>query len=139
MKKVILVISFAAFVVALHAQNKTDNRTMSFDAGWRFAKDSTITAAEPGFDDSKWRTVDLPHDWSIEDLPNQKADTVVGPFSRSSIGKASTGFTVGGTGWYRKKFMTPPSAQGKLITIHFDGVYMNSDVWINGQLFYFLL
>ena len=76
-------------------------------------KKIVLDAAAPSFDDSSWRVLDLPHDWSIEDLPagqaglpNQTVDTIVGPFSRSSIGKAATGFTVGGTGWYRKKFIT---------------------------------
>ncbi len=120
-------------VFVLHAQNKTGNRTRPFDAGWLFMKDSATGAQGMNYDDASWRTVDLPHDWSIEDLPNQIPDTVVGPFSRSSIGKAATGFTVGGTGWYRKKFTTGKEEQNKLISIHFDGVYMNADVWLNGQ------
>lgn len=132
MKKVIFSIYFLVCVVIVHAQDKAGNRTKPFDAGWRFLKD-TIMADAPGYNDSKWRTVNLPHDWSIEDLPNQKADTVSGPFSRSSIGKAGTGFTVGGTGWYRKKFVTAKAQQNKLVSIHFDGVYMNADVWLNGH------
>ncbi|GAB3163581.1 glycoside hydrolase family 2 TIM barrel-domain containing protein [Telluribacter humicola] len=103
-------------------------RTIPFDNGWLFIKDSTIKAEQPGYADTHWRQVDLPHDWSIEDLPNQN-----GPFDRSSIGAHSTGFVVGGTGWYRKRFRTGPAEQNKRITIHFDGVYMNSDVWLNGH------
>ena len=53
--------------------------------------------------DKSWRTLDLPHDWSIEDLPNQ-SDSVIGPFSVKSIGATATGYTVGGIGWYRKHF-----------------------------------
>jgi beta-galactosidase len=127
---IILIFCFITCSVIADAQN---NRTKSFDADWRFLKDSNIAAGAMDYNDSKWRTVDLPHDWSIEDLPNQTPDTIVGPFSRSSIGKAATGFTVGGTGWYRKKFTTANTEQNKLVTIHFDGVYMNADVWLNGH------
>ena len=104
MKKIIFSIYFLFCVVIVNAQDKSGNRTRSFDAGWRFIKDSNIIADVSDYDDSKWRTVNLPHDWSIEDLPNQTPDTIVGPFSRNSFGKGATGFTVGGTGWYRKKF-----------------------------------
>lgn len=108
-------------------------RTISFDEGWRFIKGDPSGADNPGFDDSKWRIIDLPHDWSIEDLPYQKEDTVVGPFSRESVGKMGTGNTVGGTGWYRKSFTIDRADQDKTACIQFDGVYMNSDVWINGS------
>ena len=55
-------------------------RTISFDMGWRFLKGKPSGAENTSFDDSKWRSLDLPHDWSIEDLPGQKDDSVVGPF-----------------------------------------------------------
>jgi beta-galactosidase len=119
---------------ALMAKNNSTSRTISFDASWSFTKDDVTDAEFSNFDDSKWRIVNLPHDWSIEDLPNQTPDKVVGPFSKSSIGRAATGWTVGGTGWYRKKFVTEQAHQNKLVSIHFDGVYMNSDVWLNGKL-----
>ena len=133
MKKITILICLVTFCIIVQAQNNGDKRTTLFDANWRFIKDSTISAEAPNYDDSKWRTVTLPHDWSIEDLPNQKADTVIGPFDRNSIGQSATGFTVGGTGWYRKKFITEKSFQNRLVTILFDGVYMNSDVWLNGH------
>src|SRR5437762_7166883 len=95
-------------------------RTISFDKDWLFIKDSTINAGEVNFDDSKWRKLDLPHDWSIEDLPNQIPDSIVGPFHKGSPGSIFTGFTIGGAGWYRKKFITEKSEQNKIVTIHFD-------------------
>lgn len=124
--------------VCTYAQNKNPSvvpatRTIPFDDAWLFSKDIAGNAELVNYDDSKWRKVDLPHDWSIEDLPNQIPDTISGPFSRASVGKAATGFTIGGTGWYRKKFVTGKDQQHKLTTIHFDGVYMNSDVWLNGH------
>src|SRR5205085_12577268 len=137
MKKVIiicvLVISFGTLAQKKSVSPGLAIRTIPFDNAWLFTKDSVSNAEQAGYNDSKWRKVDLPHDWSIEDLPNQTTDSITGPFSRSSIGKAATGFTVGGIGWYRKQFVTAKAQQGKLVTIHFDGVYMNSDVWLNGH------
>ncbi|MBI3717955.1 MAG: glycoside hydrolase family 2 protein [Sphingobacteriales bacterium] len=117
--------------VVSSAQNNAANRNRLFDANWRFIKDSTIDASGVAYDDIKWRTLDLPHDWSIEDLPNQ-SDSVVGPFTTKSIGTTATGYTVGGICWYRKHF-TFNNIANKRVTIYFDGVYMNSDVWINGH------
>jgi beta-galactosidase len=108
-------------------------RTTSFDVGWRFIKDNPQGAEIPGFDDSGWRTLDLPHDWSIEDLPNQDGVNVTGPFSKASVGKMGTGYTVGGTAWYRKSFTIDKADADKIAYLQFDGVYMNSDVWINGK------
>jgi beta-galactosidase len=113
------------------AQNSAGNRSSLFDADWRFLKDSTIDASGVPFNDSKWRAIDLPHDWSIEDLPNQ-SDSVIGPFEKKSIGTTATGYTVGGIAWYRKHF-TLNNIANKKVAIYFDGVYMNSDVWINGH------
>ena len=78
------------------------------------------------------RRIDLPHDWSIEDLPG-RSDSVIGPFSRAAIGKMSTGYMVGGTAWYRKTFTLDQADQGKTAYLTFDGIYMNADIWINGR------
>jgi Beta-galactosidase/beta-glucuronidase len=117
----------------LIAQN-IDSHTVSFDADWSFKKDNLASGPEKAnFDASGWRKINLPHDWSIEDLPNQIPDSIVGPFSKASVGGHNTGYTVGGTAWYRKVFTLKPSENGKIVYIRFDGVYMNSDVWINGH------
>ncbi len=108
-------------------------RTLSFDEGWLFMKDNPAGAENPSFDDAQWRQVDLPHDWSIEDLPGQTPDSIIGPFSKASIGKMGTGYTIGGTAWYRKKFTIEKKDRAKIAYLLFDGVYMNSDVWINGK------
>ncbi len=108
-------------------------RTLSFDQGWRFILANPTGAESPDFDDSGWRTLDLPHDWSIEDLPGQSADSVVGPFSKASIGKMGTGYTVGGTAWYRKSFIIKEADREKKAYLQFDGIYMNADVWVNGN------
>ena len=92
-----------------------------FDTGWRFHLGDEAAAKQPGFDDANWRTLDLPHDWSIEQPINPPPD-----------GEENGGFFSHGIGWYRKSFTLPDSA-GKKVVVEFDGVYMNSEVWINGQ------
>ena len=105
-------------------------RDYLFDAGWRFHRGDAAGAEQPAFDDSGWRTLDLPHDWSIEDLPSLPKEStaeaakriVSGPFDSEAPGGMNTGFTVGGTGWYRKHFTLPKDAQNRVISIQFDGV-----------------
>lgn len=106
----------------------SQNKTVLFDWDWRFHRGGAQGAEQPDFNDSKWRKLDLPHDWSIEDLPNTQS-----PFNPDAISQVSGGFTTGGTGWYRKTFAVPNEQKGKRILIQFDGVYMNADVWLNGQ------
>jgi beta-galactosidase len=108
-------------------------RSWDFEQDWKFAlvnpegiTDPTgayANAQDPGFDDSGWRTLDVPHDWSIELAPAQTAST-----------SSSTGFLQGGLAWYRKHFTLPSSLAGQQISLEFDGVYMNSNVYLNGQL-----
>ena len=130
MKQICLLFLICFSVLFTKVQSQ---RTISFDRDWRFKKDSLIGAEKPAYDDKNWRKLDLPHDWSIEDLPDQIPDSITGPFHKGSIGGIATGFTVGGTGWYRKKFLSEKSFLNHLVTIYFDGIYMNSDVWLNGH------
>ena len=109
-----------------------ENRLQPFNTGWKFIKDSLKGAEASTFDDSKWRTLDLPHDWSIEDLPASQPGGHVGPFSKVTPGGFLTGHTLGGTGWYRKQFTVGSKDKGKQIKVLFDGVMTESDVWING-------
>ena len=80
MKKIIPGICLLVCFSAVNAQNSAGKRSIPFDAGWHFIKDSTVSADAAGYDDSKWKIVNLPHDWSIEDLPNQTPDSIIGPF-----------------------------------------------------------
>jgi beta-galactosidase len=108
-------------------------RDQPFDLGWKFFKDSGEGFEAPGLDDSAWRTLDLPHDWSIEDLPAEEGTERIGPFDKKSPGGTATGFTVGGEGWYRRHFrMERMPAEGR-VEVLFEGVYMESDVWLNGR------
>jgi beta-galactosidase len=111
----------------------TADRQQSLNNGWKFIKDSLISAEDTAFDDSKWRIVDLPHDWSIEDLPGQQTAKQIGPFSINSPGGGAMGYIFGGTGWYRKHFTIDSKNEGKKVTVLFDGVMDESDVWINGR------
>ncbi|MEP6713048.1 MAG: sugar-binding domain-containing protein, partial [Ferruginibacter sp.] len=99
-----------------------------FDDGWRFHRGDINNADAINFNDTKWRQVDLPHDWSIENLPGTNS-----AFNPDVINGVGIGFTTGGTGWYRKTFILPSSEKNKKTYIQFDGVYMNADVWLNGE------
>jgi beta-galactosidase len=107
-------------LVALHAHGGP-RATISFDAGWRFFKGDVPGAEAAAFDDSKWRTLDTPHDWSIE-----------GPFAAANPTGGAGGFLPAGIGWYRKHFALPEKHAGQRIFVEFDGIMANSDVWING-------
>lgn len=115
------------------AEISTGDRTISFDEGWRFMKDTLSGAESPGFNDSGWRIIDVPHDWSIEDLPRQNGVDIIGPFDKSAIDKGTTGYMVGGTGWYRKNFTIREQDKDKIAYLQFDGVTVRSDVWLNGK------
>jgi beta-galactosidase len=108
-------------------------RTQLFDSGWKFNLGDLPGSETIAFDDAAWRSLDLPHDWSIENLAPQSGVTRIGPFSSASPGGGSTGHVMGGTGWYRKSFFLDPKSVSKQVSILFDGVYMESDVWINGK------
>ncbi len=113
----------------LNAQNGRSKKL--FDDQWKFNKTDVANGEKENLNDAGWRVVDLPHDWSIEDITNPSPnDTVQGPFLKSSIGATATGYTVGGVAWYRKHFTLNTSSLTKNYIL-FDGVYMNSDVWIN--------
>ena len=130
---ILITIAILGFSCSQQYSTEEAHRTSTFDLGWSFIKDNPVGAEEPVFNDAEWRKVDLPHDWSIEDLPNQHEDSIIGPFTKASIGKMSTGYTVGGTSWYRKSFTIDKADQDKIAYLQFDGVYMNSDIWINGK------
>jgi beta-galactosidase len=99
-----------------------------FDNDWRFYLGAAQGAEDPAYNDASWRKLNLPHDWSIEDLPGTNS-----PFNPKAISQVSGGFTTGGTAWYRKTFNINTADKGKHIIIQFDGVYMNADVWVNGE------
>jgi beta-galactosidase len=107
---------------------KAGRSEILFDSGWRFYRGDAEGAEKPQFNDIEWRMLDLPHDWSIEDLPGTNS-----PFNPDAISAVGGGFTTGGTGWYRKSFEMPVVQNEKRILIQFDGVYMNPVIWVNGD------
>jgi beta-galactosidase len=111
----------AATTPQLAAVRISGERRVNFDANWRFYKGEAEGAQKPDFDDSNWRLLRLPHDWAIE-----------GPFDEK-LNPSTGALPVSGIGWYRKTFLLPQSAQGRVFTIVFDGAMANSTVWINGE------
>ncbi|MFD7818418.1 glycoside hydrolase family 2 TIM barrel-domain containing protein [Streptomyces sp. NPDC059785] len=115
---------------AASAAGATGRDTVELRDGWRFALADPVGAtdppeyehaAEPGYDDSAWRRVAVPHDWSIELTPTTEHGTSSG-----------TGFLPGGLGWYRIAFTLPPALAGRRVSVEFDGVYMDAYVYCNG-------
>ncbi len=107
---------------ACRKNDRSPRETECFNSGWHFYLGDTPEASNALFDDSRWRELELPHDWAIE-----------GDFSEDHPSGSGGGALPGGVGWYRKSFSLDQSLKGKKIFIDFDGVYMNSDVWINGN------
>lgn len=124
------IILFLSIVIGLISCKKTNNeaRKQLFDDNWLFHYGDVTNGENPALDDSQWRILDLPHDWTIEDIPGTNS-----PFDSTVVNGVASGFTRGGIGWYRKHFHIDKSQAEKEFYIEFDGVYMNSDVWINGQ------
>jgi beta-galactosidase len=98
-------------------------RGKNWNGGWRFHRGEAEDGADPACDDSSWRRLALPHDWSIEL-----------PFREDSPAGTGGGFLDGGTGWYRKTFAAPAAWRGKRVFVGFDGAYMDGKVWLNGAL-----
>jgi beta-galactosidase len=117
-------VSALALLVAAYtpAAAQRQRMTVSFDRAWRFYLGDVPGAQEATFDDSGWRSLDVPHDWSIE-----------GEFSDTNPAGVAGGALPGGVGWYRKVFSTPETDTSRRVFVEFDGVYRNSEVWINGH------
>jgi beta-galactosidase len=122
-KKIMISLMAVAFtLIGSTKAQMTSDRNQLFDADWRFCLGANPEAASPTFDDSNWRALDLPHDWSIE-----------GKIEQTNPMGGAGGYFPAGEGWYRKTFSVPFQWKGKCTTIAFDGVYMNAEVYINGQ------
>ena len=120
----------SAFVMASDSPLNSDIQSFdkqsfdkqSFNDNWRFAKGELNGAEQAHFNDDKWRTLRLPHDWAIE-----------GPFDKKYSAR-NGGLPVFGTAWYRKSFTLSEQSKGKLVSVTFDGVMANSQVYVNGEL-----
>jgi hypothetical protein len=101
----------------------TSRQEIDFNFGWKFTKNPVTDGESMLLDDSQWRNIRLPHDWSIESAYTQENTS------------GATGYLPGGEGWYRKRFLTPVLADGQpaKTQVLFDGIYNHSEVWINGH------
>jgi beta-galactosidase len=115
----VLVVSSLFLSTAFSLESR---KTKNFCRSWKFNLGDIKNGQETVLDDTKWRVLDLPHDWSIE-----------GEFSEKNPATHGGGALPGGIGWYRKSFTMPESDKGRMAFIEFDGVYRNSEVWINGH------
>jgi len=102
---------------------KEDARSIvNFGKDWKFQLGDVPGAETVGFADASWRKLNVPHDWSIE-----------GEFSEKNPATPGGGALPGGIGWYRKSFKVSEEDLKGTVFIDFDGVYQNSEVWINGH------
>lgn len=123
----ISLLSFFILVYAFIYAQTSERKVINFNKEWRFYYADTTDISNQynqlNYNDSKWRIVNVPHDWSIEF-----------PFDKNNPSTAEGGALPGGIGWYRKNFALPNDSKTKQISIEFDGVYCCSEVWINGHL-----
>ncbi|MEO8533990.1 MAG: sugar-binding domain-containing protein [Flavobacterium sp.] len=120
-KQIVLVFILIISSFSSYSQNGVERKQL-FDYDWKFFLGDVSEAKANDFNDTSWRKLDLPHDWSIEGKIHPKNTTGGGG-----------GYFPSGTGWYRKTFQIPESWKAKKTAIYFEGVYMNSEVFINGK------
>ncbi len=123
LNKQIIAPLFTLLILTGCVKHEAARERLDFTPNWKFLLADSIDARDQTYPDSTWRTLNLPHDWSIEGEFGDKHPATVGG-----------GALPGGTGWYRKSFVLPEEDKEKKIFIAFDGVYRNSEVWINGHL-----
>lgn len=121
-KRLISFLLFLSFLAVSFAQKNAPVReTIPLDNGWRFLTGNLVGAQEPNYNDIDWTEVHLPHDWLIAEPYNPEAKASQGYLHRRQIG------------WYRRHLSCSPDDLKKRTIIRFDGVYRESEVWINGQ------
>ena len=118
----IFLLILATFSACAGSNADGPRQRLSMDLNWAFTRGDPAGAQTPAFDDSGWRVLDVPHDWSIE-----------GPFDETNSTGGPGGFLPAGIGWYRKHFATPAAFKDKQVSVQFDGVFMNADVYLNGH------
>ncbi len=121
MKK-IFILTLTLVTTLLSCATQPSREILNFDDNWKFNLGDAKEAFQYNYNDAAWRSLDLPHDWSIE-----------GKFDERNPATPGGGALPGGIGWYRKTFVMPETAKGKSVFVDFDGVYRNSEVWVNGN------
>ncbi|UMB62045.1 DUF4982 domain-containing protein [Lutibacter sp. A80] len=121
-----LILSFIVSLLFISCQNETteisNNSRVNFDSNWKFIQEDITGAELIEYNDASWRTLNLPHDWSIE-----------GEYDENNPMAGQSGYLPAGFGWYRKTITVPETWKGQHVEIAFDGVFMNSTVWANGK------
>lgn len=122
--RTLLLINFLliACVSKIAAQNSSMERKQLFNSDWKFTLGDSSENSLVDFDDSNWRKLNVPHDWSIE-----------GKSEKNNVSAGDGGFYPMGVAWYRKIFSIPAVWKDRKIAIYFEGVYMNAEVFINGK------
>ena len=118
-KSLLVSVSFLLPISALAVNQRS---VENIDLEWRFHLGDVDGASQPGYDDSGWRRLDLPHDWAVE-----------GDFSQANPSGVTGGALPGGVGWYRKTFIIDAADEGKRVSVLFEGSYMNTEVFVNGR------
>ncbi|MBN1952696.1 MAG: DUF4982 domain-containing protein [Bacteroidales bacterium] len=116
----LLIVLLAGCTEKQEAEPRMERKQL-FDSGWKFQLGDFPEAPTADFNDSSWRSLDLPHDWSIEGSVDKKNPT-----------GNDGGYFPAGEGWYRKTFTVPSEWKDKEVSVYFEGVYTNSEVFING-------
>lgn len=130
-------IFIALIAVSIILPGVAQERKINIDSNWKYQYGSHKEAIAPDFDDSEWRTLDLPHDWSVETDAATAAGNNIGPFSKNSTEGSASGQTVGGEGWYRKTFtLSEEDLKGK-VSLYFEGAYYHTYIYLNGRHIYF--
>lgn len=119
MRKLLILFVFAVLAICISGQVSFGNAGL-FNQNWKFSKGDFKDAPSDAFNDSRWRDINLPHDWSVE-----------GPLSPSLA--SANGYLPGGIAWYRKSFELDQNDLLKRIYIYFEGVYRDGEVYINGK------
>jgi beta-galactosidase len=120
--KTIFIVAVIIMTVSISNAQPSPRIHDRFDFDWKFTLADVPEAKNPAFNDAGWTDVQLPHDWSIEQ-----------PFVENDWRLGSMAYLPGGVGWYRKTFELPAGQQGKQVYLLFDGVYHQSDVYVNGE------
>jgi beta-galactosidase len=124
MKKYLFYIPLISVILLSSSCGKQHDyqRKMNFNEGWKFHYGDIPEAKDPSFQDEEWQNLTLPHDWAIEY-----------PVAESNPSGTANGYFVGGVGWYRKSFDIEKKLDGQAIYLLFDGIFMDSEIWLNGN------
>jgi len=130
-----------AMLCTLCATAWAESRKTCIDANWHFVLGCHTEAVMPGYNDAGWRTLSLPHDWSVEPDAAAMAGNNVGPFTPNNPGGKSLGYqtaqTVGGEGWYRKMLTFSKEQMRGRVLLYFEGAYNHTTVYVNGREMFF--